>query len=229
MRVLKFVLVTLVLLAALVVGVGLMLPDEVEVQRSTVIDRPPSQVYALLNGFTRFNDWSPWAEYDETAVYALEGPATGIGARMTWQGERGGGSQQIIESVEDTEIVVALDFGSEGRAIARYRLTPEGEGTRVVWLLESDFEGSLVGRWFGLMMDDMVGADYERGLGQLKALLENSPASAVPADAEPAATDGLTPAEEPGGADEPAPDGSEPADEDDDGAAGQGAGAIAIA
>ena len=78
------------------------------------------------------------------------------------------------------------------------------------------------------MMDDMVGADYERGLGQLKALLENSPVPAMPdepAGAEPAAADGATPAQEPVPADEQAPDASEPAEEDGDD--GQGAGAIA--
>jgi len=226
MRALKIVIGLLVLLAAVGLVGGLVLPDEVEVQRSIVIDRPPAQVYDVLNGFTRFNEWSPWAEYDETAVYALQGPATGVGARMTWQGERGGGSQEIIAVVEDAEIAVALDFGSEGKATARYRLAPDGEGTRVVWLLESDFEGSLVGRWFGLMMDDMVGSDYERGLGQLKALLENSPAPAVPElredDAMPA-TDESAPATEPGT--EPAPDTSET--EDDDDGADQGAGAFA--
>jgi hypothetical protein len=29
-----------------------------------------------------------------------------------------------------------------------------------------------VGRWMGLMMDRWVGADYERGLANLKALVE---------------------------------------------------------
>ena len=28
------------------------------------------------------------------------------------------------------------------------------------------------GRWLGLMMDNWVGADYERGLSNLKALVE---------------------------------------------------------
>jgi hypothetical protein len=56
-------------------------------------------------------------------------------------------------------------------------LTPEGSGTRATWTLTSDFSRSLVGRYFGLALDGMVGPDYEKGLAKLKALAESSQAS----------------------------------------------------
>ena len=51
-------------------------------------------------------------------------------------------------------------------------LVPEGTGTRVTWTLDTDFSGSLIGRYFGLALDRMVGPDYEKGLAQLKAVAE---------------------------------------------------------
>ena len=60
-------------------------------------------------------------------------------------------------------------------------LVPDGTGTRITWTLDTDFSGSLLGRYFGLALDRMVGPDYEKGLAQLQAVAE----STMPADAPP--------------------------------------------
>ncbi len=52
------------------------------------------------------------------------------------------------------------------------RLTPDGSGTRVTWTNEGDMGANPVNRYFGLMMDRMVGPDFEAGLKNLKALAE---------------------------------------------------------
>jgi effector-binding domain-containing protein len=39
-----------------------------------------------------------------------------------------------------------------------------------------NFNGKLVDRYFGLMMDSMIGKDYDKGLARLKALVETFPA-----------------------------------------------------
>jgi Polyketide cyclase / dehydrase and lipid transport len=58
-------------------------------------------------------------------------------------------------------------------------LAPEGTGTRATWSLDTDFSGSLLGRYFGLALDRMVGPDYEKGLAQLKALAESAQAAGM--------------------------------------------------
>lgn len=185
MRILKWILIVLVALAAVFVAGGLMLPDKVQVQRSIQIERPPAQVFALINGFARFNEWSPWADYDATATYSLEGPASGVGATMRWRGDKGEGSQQITALEPDRRIDVALDFGDAGRATASFLLAPRGEGSDVTWTFGSDFEGNFIGRWMGLFLDRMVGGDYERGLAALKRLAESEPLPApAPAEAD---------------------------------------------
>jgi uncharacterized protein YndB with AHSA1/START domain len=178
------------LLLVFVLG-GLLLPDRVEVERSIHIERPPAQVFAALNGFARFNEWSPWADYDTTARYDLSGPPSGVGARMEWIGEKGAGSQQILLAVPDELIVVDLDFGGDGSAEARYLLVPENGGTRTIWQLRSELDGPRM-RWIGLMFERMIGPDYERGLASLKRLLEAEPLPAAPGgDAQAIRADGL--------------------------------------
>ena len=54
------------------------------------------------------------------------------------------------------------------------RLRPEGSGTRVTWTNEGDMGTNPVNRYFGLMMDSMVGPDFEAGLKNLKALAERA-------------------------------------------------------
>ncbi|MCK7592399.1 SRPBCC family protein [Pseudomarimonas salicorniae] len=186
MRLLKGLFFLIVFLVAVFAGVGWFLPDRVEVERDIVIDRPPAEVFALLDGFGRFNEWSPWRDYDATATYEYAGPARGVGAIMRWRGDAGEGSQEIVAMEPPNSITVKLDFGTDGVATSHYLLRPAGAGTRLVWRFEFDAEGHLVSRWFNLLLDRMIGPDYERGLADLKVLAESQPAEVAPPPAEEA-------------------------------------------
>lgn len=173
MKFIRWVLAAIVALGLVFVAGSLLLPSSTRVERSVVIDRSPAEVFATLDSFERFNAWSPWAEYDPQATYTYEGPVRGVGARMRWVGNRavGTGSQEITASEPHRRILVALDFDGS-LAQASYLLAPEGQGTRVTWAFDSAHGWNPFKRWLGLLFDRMIGADYEKGLGRLKALLE---------------------------------------------------------
>ncbi len=172
---LKGLFYLIVLLAVVFAGGGLLLPDKTHVERSAVIQRPPAQVFAMLDSFKRFNEWSPWYALEPDAKYRYSGPESGVGAGMAWEGKQvGRGSQRIAESVPHSRIAVALDFDGS-QATATYTLAAEGDGTRLTWALDSDHGYNLMGRWVGLLMEKMVGKDYEQGLARLKQVMENEP------------------------------------------------------
>lgn len=178
MNIIKKVLIGLAALAALVVGIGLVLPRTAHVERAIVIDAAPATVFTVLNGFGPFNRWSPWADIDPAAKTAYEGPAIGVGAKMSWSGnaEVGTGSQEIVESTPHSHIKVRLGFGDfPGTFSATYALREEGAGTRVIWAFDGDYGGSIMGRYFGLLSDTMIGPDYEKGLARLKTFVEQLP------------------------------------------------------
>ncbi|MEQ1439928.1 SRPBCC family protein [Fontimonas sp. SYSU GA230001] len=179
MRLLKWLLIAIVVLIVGAVAVGLVLPDQAHVERSIVIDAKPATVFTVLNGFKQFNKWSPWAALDPRTTYTVEGPLVGPGAKQSWRSEDpsvGAGSQEILEAVPFERIVVKLVFeGFDSDNLAVYTLRPEGEGTRITWSYDSTFKGDLLARYFGLMLDRMLGPDYERGLAELKTLVENLP------------------------------------------------------
>lgn len=180
----KLLKLVLLLAGGFLLG-GWLLPDHAVVERSIVIERPPAEVFALLDGFERFNEWSPWRERDPGARYEYAGPPRGPGAEQRWRGEQGEGAQRIVAVDPPHSVSLALDFGAQGRATTHYLLRPAGAGTRLVWRLHSDAEGSLSRRWLNLLLDHLLGADLGRGLVALKALAEAEP-SAPPPSIEPA-------------------------------------------
>ncbi len=170
-KVLKYLGLTVVVLVA----IAYILPGQVRVERATVIEAKPADVFKLVNGFENFNQWSPWYERDPDGDYQIEGPATGVGARMIWASEKpdvGAGSQEIVESVQDKLVRTKLDFGDMGNANASFQLEPSGEHTKIVWGFDTDLGLNPVSRYFGLMFERWIGPDYEHGLAKLKALAE---------------------------------------------------------
>lgn len=175
MKFLKWLVTTLVILAAIIVGGSFLLPANVQLERSTVIDAPPGEIFPYVNNYRKFNEWSPWVPRDPDAQYTFSGPDQGVGAKMAWASDQedvGSGSQEIIESTPDKAVVTALDFGEMGTAQAGFELQPEGAGTKVTWSLQTPETMNPVSRWMGLLLDGLIGADYEEGLARLKKKVE---------------------------------------------------------
>jgi effector-binding domain-containing protein/uncharacterized protein YndB with AHSA1/START domain len=178
MLIIKKIVLVLVVLLCLLAGVGMLLPRQVHVERQIVIEAPRATVYALVDGYKQFQKWSPWAALDPNAKTTIEGPTFGVGAKQSWVGDPktvGSGSQEIVEAEPVARVKSRLEFGDNPPATAEFALTPEGNGTRVIWSFDSDMGAGPVGRLFGLMMDRFIGPDYERGLGNLKTLAESLP------------------------------------------------------
>ncbi len=176
----KKILLGVLGIAVLLVVIGLVLPGQATVTRSVVVNVPPATAYAYLNGYGNFNQWSPWAQLDPNTQYSYSGPASGVGAKMTWKSTDpnvGGGMQEIIAVVPNQEIHARLKFdGFDGESRTSFLLRPESDAqTQITWRMVSDMGASPVNRWFGVFLDKMVGPDYEKGLTQMKPILEALP------------------------------------------------------
>lgn len=176
---LKKLLGALFIVVIVLVGVGYMLPREAHVERSIVIDRPAAAIFPLINSLKRFNEWSPWVQYDPNMKTTFTGPETGPGAAMHWAGNSkvGSGDEMITESIPDKRVNVDINFGEMGSSKASWQLNSDGSSTTVLWTLDANLGNSPIGRYMGLLMEKMVAPDYERGLLQLKALAEKAPAA----------------------------------------------------
>jgi carbon monoxide dehydrogenase subunit G len=176
MKFMKFLLTTIVGLVVTLVVVGIFLPSNSEVSRSTHINATPEKVFSYLNDFKQFNRWSPWARIDPDTQYQFHGPATGVGSKISWSSENqnvGSGSQEITLSLPNKELAVDLEFGGQGSGKAGYVLEPTNGATDITWNFKTEWGFNILGRYMGLMMDDLVGTEYEKGLSNLKQLVES--------------------------------------------------------
>ena len=113
---------------------------------------------------------------DSNALITISGPSRGVGASMAWDGQiMGKGSQTIVESVPFRRVVSRLNLGSQGDTTSTFDLLESTGGTRVAWSFDHEFGFNLFGRYFGLMLDSIVGPDYESGLINLQSMAERLP------------------------------------------------------
>jgi uncharacterized protein YndB with AHSA1/START domain len=174
MKWLKRILLTLVSLVALLVIVGMMLPSGFKVQRSITVAAPAEKIYPLLADPREWKRWAIWNQRDPAMQIQYSGAAQGTGAKWSWQSKtEGNGAMEFTAAVPYKHVDYALSFpdvGMSSRGILL--LAPDASGTRVTWTNEGDMGSSPINRYFGLMMDSMVGPDFDAGLRNLKALAE---------------------------------------------------------
>ncbi|HEX4823815.1 MAG TPA: SRPBCC family protein [Candidatus Polarisedimenticolaceae bacterium] len=179
MSILKKLVLALVILVVVLAGVGMLLPRMVHVERQVTIGAPQATVYALIDGFRPFPKWSPWQHKDPNMKVTLEGPEFGVGAKQSWTGDPktvGTGTQEVVEAKAPELVVWKLVFQGYPPAEARMTLSQAAAGgTQVVWGMDNDMGAGPVGRYFGLMMDKMIGPDFDQGLANLKSVAEGLP------------------------------------------------------
>ncbi|QKK02492.1 MAG: SRPBCC family protein [Pseudomonadota bacterium] len=163
-------------LLALVVAVtviGFLLPAQVTVERSRIMDADPETVFEVLNDLRHFARWSPWLLHRSNRDFRLEGPPAGVGATLVWDEARGdGGSRMwIVESRRPERIEMRLELGRSD-ADGWFELESAEAGTEVQWGMRMSFGAfDLTGRYVGLMLPGLVGRDYSRGLERLERYL----------------------------------------------------------
>ena len=168
-----FGLGTFVLLGATLAGLAL--PRVIQVERSIEIAAPADRIFPYINSQRMFVSWSPWSQRDTKAVYNVEGSESGPGSILTWRSNRPeilSGSQQIVESRENEAVRHALNFEGLGEAQSLYELHQRGEKTVVRGRFAADLGPNPYMRLLGIMMEERVAADLNRGLWFLRDEIE---------------------------------------------------------
>lgn len=174
MKILKILLIVVVALAVLVFGGGMLISPKYRVQRSTLINAPADKPYALVADPQGWKRWSVWNQRDPAMKIEYFGAASGAGAGWSWKSATEGDGKMTMTAVEPNQrVVFELYFPDfDSTSVGTIQFAPEGAGTRVTWTMDGDMGQNPIGHWMGLMMDGMVGKDFDAGLAQLKALAE---------------------------------------------------------
>lgn len=181
MKLLRNLLGGLVVLLLVLVVAAYFLPRGYRIERSVVIAAGAEQVFPHVADLERWQAWGVWYARDPAMAVKVSsepGPAE-VGGWVSWQSEtQGNGTATLVRSVPPTSAAYNLSF--EGFAMVSrgsFLLEPVGHEVRVTWIDAGDLGMNPLYRWFGLVLDGMVGADFEAGLARLKILIETGAAA----------------------------------------------------
>ena len=176
---LETILIVLIALAAIVVVIVVvvaMQPAEFRIVRTATMSAPPPAVFAQVNDFHKWLAWSPWEKLDPALKRTYEGAPAGTGAIYSWVGNKkvGEGRMTLTESRPSDLIRIKLEFIRPFKATntTEFTFKPQDGQTLVTWTMTG--RNNFMSKAFCLFMnmDKMVGGDFEKGLANMKSVVE---------------------------------------------------------
>lgn len=173
------ILIGIAVIVIVLVVVVAMQPAEFRLTRTTTISADPAAVFAQVNDFHKWLEWSPWEKIDPQLRRTYEGAPSGTGASYTWVGNKqvGEGRMTLMESRPSELIRIKLEFLKPFVCTNDVEFTFKLEGTQTTVTWSMSGTNNFMAKAFGLVMnmEKMVGGDFERGLAQMKAVVESTP------------------------------------------------------
>lgn len=175
MKPLKKVILAVLLVPVLILIGSLFLPSRYRVERSLEMRAKADVLFAQLSALKNWTNWTAWtvAKYPDMQV-SFSGPESGTGATYTWDGKSTGhGVLKLTRAEPEKGIGYDLAF-DHGKYVSKGAIeyVPAGDGLKVTWTNEGDLGWNPISRFFGLLMDRMMGPDFEEGLRNLKQKTE---------------------------------------------------------
>lgn len=173
--VLKRLILAVLLVPILLILIALFLPSKYRVERKEIIKATPESIQPWLAQLQRWPQWTVWnTNFDPTLVFTFRGPAEGAGAEMSWTARSGNGSLKLTSADPKTGVTYELNF-EQGKFVSHGGVTfapAEAGATTVTWFNEGSLGWNPVWRYLGLLMDKMMGTEFEKNLGNLKQKVE---------------------------------------------------------
>jgi hypothetical protein len=172
----KKIFIGIAVVIALILGYAAMQPADYVVSREITINAPADKIFPHLNNSMLAEKWGPWTEVDPGAKMNRSGPDEGVGAVTSWDstGQLGTGSATIVESVPNERVAIQLEYSKPMNMsqLAEYIVKADGDKSIVTWKVQG--KNSYMGRVMCIFMnmDKMVGGMFEKGLGNLKRIVE---------------------------------------------------------
>lgn len=167
------IVAVVVLLAVVVVSVK---SNDFQVSRSIKVSAPAERAFDQVNDLRCMNAWNPWVKLDSRIKLEYAGPSTGVGAICSWDGDKnvGAGRQTIVESVPHSVVRMKLEFFRPFAGVndVQFAFVDESGDTRVTWSMTGKLNFIMKAMGFFCSMDKMCGQSFEKGLADLKEIVE---------------------------------------------------------
>ncbi|MCC6282722.1 MAG: SRPBCC family protein [Saprospiraceae bacterium] len=171
MKILKYLLYTVVILAALIAALGFFAKKTYHIERSIDIDAPKSLVFESVSQFKNVDKWSPWNELDPNMKKTFSATDGTVGASFSWSGnEDVGAGKQTIQAIGADRVDILLNISEPFKADfpASFTLSGDDQKTKITWIIDPVLPFPINVWAMFTNIDRAMGKDYDRGLGNLK-------------------------------------------------------------
>ncbi len=169
MKAIKISGIIIITTGILFFGIAAFLPSVIYLERTVTVPASPKTAFDHINDLRQWKYWSPWHQMDPNMNIVFEDYLMGRGASYRWESDQiGSGKLVITESMPHSYIVASLQFDGKRTATSRYYFEPVDEGTRITWTYEAELNNGPMAKYSGLMIDNMIGNDFEKGLANLR-------------------------------------------------------------
>ena len=171
----KTIVIIVVVVLAGILGYAATLPDTFRVERTISIKAPPEKIFARINDFHEWGNWSPYEKLDPAMKRTFSGAASGKGAAYAWDGsDKVGAGRMEISDTSPSKTLIKLDFTKPFKSsnVAEFSVDTQGDSSNVTWAMygPAPYVSKVMGLFFN--MDSMIGKDFESGLANLKTAVE---------------------------------------------------------
>lgn len=170
----------LLLSTSILFGIAFNQPAQYEFSRSIVIRSRAEKVFPFINNPEKMNGWNPWLKPDPNVKLTYSGPAEGVGAQSTWDGnsEVGAGIATVTQSDSLKKVQTKLENlrPFKGESLVEFTLESQNGNpaeTKVTWKIsgESPFLVRLICLLF-FNREKMMTETFDKGLLELKRITE---------------------------------------------------------
>ncbi|MFM6945511.1 MAG: SRPBCC family protein [Flavobacteriales bacterium] len=181
MKLIKKILFGLLILIGILLVVALFVPTETMVRRSITINQEQGAVFHYVSQLKNQTKYGVWWKADPNMKITTKGTDGSVGFVHAWDSkdENVGAGQQKITSIDSSarssklgiELKFIRPFESVNPSYIQTDLVAATQ-TKVTWAITSKMPYPLNLMGAIMNMEEMLGNDLEKGLNNLKVLLE---------------------------------------------------------
>jgi uncharacterized membrane protein len=174
MKIFRNVIVILMVIITILWGLSFLLSSKYTVERSIIIAAPVDSVFSYVSDLKKWRYWSPWLSRVSDASIKYSFYTSGNKSSMKWKSlQSGDGEVSILTTVPNQSITYSLKVeGFETHQRGEFLFDNLNGSTRVKWIDKGDLGPSPMSKYYIVVIENMIGSDFNRGLHDLKMTVE---------------------------------------------------------
>ena len=123
-------------LVVVILLISAFMPSRYQVEKSTVINKPVTEVMDKVSDFNHYARWNPWLQMDPPATKTITGTPKRSGHKYSWHGKKIGIGSLTITGIDSKHIHFDLEFLKPWKSHAKDNWLFEDWGTaetKVTW------------------------------------------------------------------------------------------------